>query len=244
MTKRAILAATAILVSSFNPVLVTPAFAVASPITDPQEFCEDQLKPNDPNSEFQTESVDVVEGDWVTVNTELGDPIGDPYGVGTPTATGIQYNGTYIRHGGSPNVWGEGSANLVYPQTGQMYETLLDQERSVTFGCHVWKYVGNENDILVEPPGLQTTGNTVTQEQQIPGDPQEVVTDDDFIVYGETVVALICISPNNTTKSKPGTWTAKHGFTGSCTEASTLAGGDIPSNNAPTSDDGIVYFPH
>ena len=61
MKYRAFLAATAIVVSSFNTVMVTPAFAV-EPTVDPQQFCEDQLKPNDPNSEFQTEPVGLIEG--------------------------------------------------------------------------------------------------------------------------------------------------------------------------------------
>jgi hypothetical protein len=45
---------------------------------------------------------------------------------------------------------------------------------------------------------------------------------------------LICISPNNVTKSKPGTWTGKNGFNAAnCPAASIVAGGTVPSDNAP-----------
>jgi hypothetical protein len=244
MKKRALLAATAMLIASFNPLLVTPALA-NPPIQDttgltPQEICDNQLKP-DYNSDFQTEPQNVSVGDWVTVGDPvLGDPIGDPYGVGTPTPSDNVFDGTYIRHGGSPNVWGGASSTLTYPQTGQLYETTLNQERTTTFDCFVWKIVGH--DTLVDPAGLQSTGNTSVEEQAIAGPNQEVITDDDFIVYGEATDVLICISPNNVTKGKPGTWTRMHGFTGSCTDASNIAGTTfIPSHNNPTTDAGINH---
>lgn len=244
--KRALLAATAMIASSFSPVLTTPAFAAKPPINDttgltPQEVCDAQLTPNE-HSDFETYPINQVPGSWVTVNTNYGDPVGEPYGVGIPTAFGIVFDGTYIRHGGSPNVWGGGTADsLVYPQTGQMYETTLDQERTTTFDCYVYKIVGH--DTLVDPAGLQSTGNSAVETQTINGDDQEVVTEDDFIADGGTpVTVLICISPNNTTKGKPGTWKLMHGFTGSCTDASNAAGTDfIPSGNNPTTDDGVVY---
>jgi hypothetical protein len=237
------LAATAMLVTSFNPILITPAFA-NPPINDttgltPQEICDNQLKPNY-NSDFQTEPQNESEGAWVTVSTEQGDAVGNPYGVGTPTPSDNVFNGTYIRHGGSPNVWGGASSTLTYPQTGQLYETLLNQERTTTFDCRVWKIVGSGSEI--DPAGLQSTGNTSVEEQQIAGPNVEVVTDDDFIVYGETTDVLICISPNNSTKGKPGTWTRMHGFTLSCTDASIAAGTSfIPSHNNPTTDAGISH---
>lgn len=244
--KRALLAATAIITSSFSPLMTTPAFA-NPPINDttgltPQQVCDDQLKP-DYNSDFQTMPINVVYGDW----TNIGDPVpttpdGDPSGYGTPTASGITYNGTYYRNGGSPNVWGGGSATLTYPQTQQMYNSTQDQTRTDTFDCYVWKIVGH--DTLVDPAGLQSTGNTTVETQTVPGPDVNVITNVPFVVYGETVISLICISPNSGTKSKPGTWDAMHGFTGSCTTASTLAGGTIPSGNAPTDDTGITYFPN
>jgi hypothetical protein len=236
--KRALLAATALLVASFNPVLVTPAFAVP-PVIDttglsPQEICDNLLTPNDPNSLFLTFPGNVSVGDWVTVSTELGDPVGDPYGVGTPVASDIILSDSFFRNGGSPNVWAESQATLTYPQTGQLFETLLNQERTTTFDCVVQK---TNPAGTIEPDGLQSEGNQAVEEQQIAGDNQEVITDDPFVVEGATAFVLICISPNNVTKGKPGTWTQKHGFTGSCTDASTAAGTSfIPSGNAPIID--------
>jgi hypothetical protein len=94
----------------------------------------------------------------------------------------------------------------------------------------------------VEPPGLQTTGNMIVNHQTIDVGTDYVITDDPFVVYGQTVDVLICISPNSSTKSKPGTWKLMHGFTGSCTTASTAAGTSfIPSHNNPTTDDGISF---
>jgi len=238
MSKRAILAATAILVGSFNPVLMTPAMATKPPINDttgltPQEVCDLQLSP-DENSEFQTEPVGLISGDWVVVDTVIGDPIGAPYGVGTPTYSNVFLSNSYFRNGKSPNVWAMAAATATYPNTGRMHETEVVEERTDTFGCHVWKFVGPNDQNLVEPPGLQSTGNSAVDEQSSPGDPVEVVTSDDFIEQDVAVRALICISPNNVTKGKPGTWTGKNGFNAAnCPAASIAAGGTVPSGNAP-----------
>ena len=244
--KRALLAATAVLTSSFVPFLTTPAFANA-PITytsglTPQQICDNQLKPNY-NSDFQTVPQNVSYGEWTPVGAPVAtDPAGDPSGYGTPTPGGITYNGTYYRNGGSPNVWGGGSSTLTYPQTQQLFHFEQDVTRTDTFDCYVWKIVGHDN--VVDPAGLQSTGNTTTETDTIPAPDAIVITNVPYVVYGATVISLICISPNNTTKSKPGTWTQMHGFTGSCTNASTLAGGTIPSNNAPTTDSGTTFNPN
>lgn len=260
MKYRAFLSAAALIGTSLSPILTTAARAdegddiVLTPITNaedqtPQQVCDDVLRPA-AASGFQTEPVSVSDGGWVNAGAaypDLTNPQGPASGYGTPTASGLAYNGTYYRNGGSPNVWGGANSTLTYPQTQQMFEFLQDQTDTISFGCHVWKYVGENSPNgpnLVEPPGLQTTGNVTTNHQTIDLGPQNYITDDDFIVSGGTVISLICISPNNTTKSKPGTWTAKHGFTGSCTTASNMAGGSIPSGNAPTSDADITYFPH
>nr|MBA2726244.1 hypothetical protein [Actinomycetota bacterium] len=70
-----------------------------------------------------------------------------------------------------------------------------------------------------------------------------VVDSTPFTVVGEVVVnTLICISPNSSTKGKPGSWVQKHGFTGSCNDASTAAGlGFIPSSNNPTTDPDTTF---
>jgi len=239
MKTRAFLAATAMLVTSFNPILITPAFAQAA-VTDPQQFCEDQLKPNDPSSEFQTEPVGLIDSGWGDDGPAYPTtPAGEPEGYGTPTGGVLTFNGTYIRHGGSPNVWGGATTDLVYPQTRQLFHFAVDQTQTLTFGCHVWKETPGG---LVEPPGLQTVGNVITNHQTVDAPDDYVITDDDFIVPGVTVQVLICISPNNTTKSKPGTWRQMHGFTGSCTTASNIAGTSfIPSANNPTTDPDISF---
>ena len=217
----------------------TPAMAAKPPIADtsgmtPQEVCDAQLTP-DENSDFVTHPENENSGEWATVDTEYGDPVGDAYGVGTPSYSGFVFDGSYFRNGGSPNVWGGATATTTYPQTGQMYETTIIQQRTTTFDCVVSKVVGSGSTI--EPAGLQSVGNSTLEEQEIQGDDQEVVTEDDFVIEGETVNTLICISPNNATKGKPGTWTQKHGFTGSCSAASIAAGNTfIPSNNAPIVD--------
>jgi hypothetical protein len=233
MNKRAILAATAMLVTSFQPVVITPAFADV--VVDPQQFCEDQLKPNDPNSEFQTDPVDVVAGDWTDDGAPVRDEdVGDPVPTGTPVASSVIVDGSYFRNGGSPNVWAMAHATLTYPNSTQEYTTLQHQTLTTTFGCHVWKYVGPDDHNLVEPPGLQTTGNSVTDERDIAGPNGFDTNAGPITIYDQLVHALICISPNNVTKGKPGTWTGKNGFlAANCPAASIAAGGTVPSDNAP-----------
>ena len=146
------------------------------------------------------------------------------------------------RGGFRANVWGSAIANLtVYPQTGQLFNFSTDQTKTTTFGCAVWKDPGgpDHGPDRIYPPGLQTTGNTTAEHRtHVPAGTAEVVTEDDFTAPGSYAVnTLICISPNNNSKGKPGTWTAKHGFTGSCTAASEAAGtAFIPSNNNPLAD--------
>jgi hypothetical protein len=236
MKFRSFQAATAVTAVCISSILAAPGYALPA-IQDtsglsPQEVCELVLKPNDPNSQFVTFAENESVGDWVTVGSEVGDSIGDPYGVGTPTYSNIFLDGSFFRNGGSPNVWGGATATQTYPQTGQLFETLLNQERATTFDCVVQK---TNPAGTIEPEGLQSTGNSSLETQQVQGENQEVITQDDFIVEGETVYALVCISPNNSTKGKPGTWTGKNGFNAAnCPAASAAAGTSfIPSGNAP-----------
>ncbi|MGH6786860.1 MAG: hypothetical protein ACREBO_08515 [Novosphingobium sp.] len=246
-----LIAALAMCATSLSPVISTAAYAdddgFITSVNDttgatPQEICDDLLRPNNPNSDFQTEPVSISYGSWVDdgpAAPDLDNPLNAASGYGTPTYSSvISSQGGFFRNGGSPNVWGAATATTTYPQTQQMFSFYVDQTRTVTFGCRVWKYTGPDGDHLVQPPGLQTTNNTGVEHQEdvYVGD-QNVITDDDFVITGATVNTLICISPNNATKSKPGTWTQKHGFKGSCTAASTAAGTTfIPSNNAPIVD--------
>ena len=233
MKKRAFLAATAVLVTSFQPMIITPAMADA--VDDAQKYCEDQLKPNDPNSEFQTEPVGLVEGDWTDVGAPVRDEdVGDPVPTGTPVASNVFLSDSYFRNGGSPNVWARAQATLTYPNSTQEYTTLQHQTLTTTFGCHVWKFVGPDDHTLVEPPGLQTLGNVITDERDVPGPNGFDTNNGPITLYDQIVNALICISPNNVTKGKPGTWTGKNGFNAAnCPTASATAGGTVPSGNAP-----------
>jgi hypothetical protein len=206
----------------------------------PQDVCDEQLRPNNPNSDFMTVAINVSVGMWTNDGAAYADTSGDPIseeGYGTPTHSNIYLTSGFYRNGGSPNVWGGATATATYPQTRALYPFLQDQTRTTTFDCKVWKDPGGPEhgpDEIV-PPGLQSYGNSAIEEREVPAGNDYVITEDDFIVEGETVYALICISPNNATKGKPGTWTGKHGFNAAnCPAASAAAGTNfIPSGNAP-----------
>jgi hypothetical protein len=239
--KKQIIMALALCGTTLSPIFATAAYAdPPTPINDtsgektPDEVCQDVLRPNDPNSEFQTTAINVGDPAWSNVGSpEQGDAAGDPEPWGDPKYENIYLTNGFFRNGGSPNVWGGATATAIYPQTRQLFHFTQDQERTVSFDCQVWKVVGNGDSIY--PPGLQSSGNSTLETRTVDADDAYVITDDDFPVYGETVYALVCISPNNTTKGKPGTWTGKNGFNAAnCPAASTAAGTNfIPSGNAP-----------
>jgi hypothetical protein len=231
---------------SLTPIATTAAWAddgdgiTLTPLTengdiDPQTVCDDVLRPA-AQSGFQTQPVN-VSGQGIFTNTgapyfdpdpETG-PAGDPSGYGTPTASNVILSNSYFRNGGSPNVWALAQATLTYPQTQQAWNLLQDQTETISFGCYVFKVVpGNGN--IIAPPGLQTTGNEVIDTRTISAGIGNKITSDPFVITGDTVVALICISPG----TKGGKWTGKNGFPSSqCAAASTAAGGTIPSGNIP-----------
>ena len=197
----------------------------------PQEVCDLQLNPS-ANSGFITYPGTVAEGVWTNEGPlEIGDAIGEVEPTGTPTYSNVFLSNSYFRHGGSPNVWAMAQATITYPGSRQLHETSQPVVRTDTFDCIVEKTVGNGDEKF--PPGLQSIGNTTTEHDTVPGQ-QYVQSNDPFVIEGATVTALICISPNNVTKGKPGTWTGKHGFAASgCPAASIAAGGTVPSGNAP-----------
>jgi hypothetical protein len=229
---------------------ITPAFADISPIQGatgtPQEVCEALLRPAEPSA-FTTLAINVVPGTWQNVGDpeDLG-PFGDVEGVGLPTPGPIVFDITRsYRNGGSPNVWGVGTSTLTYLDgSRQKHHFAQDQENETSFDCQVTKDPGGPeagpDEIM--PPGLQTTGNTTIATRVYNYD-DWVYDSDPYVIPGEHEVStLICISPNNVTKGKPGTWTRKHGFTGSCTDASNYAGTSfIPSHNNPTTDADTKY---
>lgn len=240
MNLRALISAAALISTSFTPILITPAWAddgdntVLNPVnvTDltPQEICDEALRPA-AASGFQTEPTVTGDTGWVNDGDPVrGDNVGDPVPTGTPTSSFVILDGGYFRNGGSPNVWGHGTATLTYPNSTQEYTTTQHQTDTVTVDCRVWKYVG-ANDTLVQPPGLQTTGNTSVSSQDIPGADGFDTNNGPLTFTGQEVYALICISPGK----KGGVWTGKNGFdANNCKAASTAAGENfIPSGNIP-----------
>jgi hypothetical protein len=246
MTKRALLAATAVTSVLASSLISTPAMANQSPYTveqsaafaDPQAVCEDQLNPNE-HSGYQTEAINF------STNTVNGPDVvdDDPYqqvGTGTPTFTGISFGTHFHRNGGSPNIWVDGTAEQeIWPTSDLYYHTHHTETTITTFDCDAYKIVPGTGE-RIDPNGLSSQGN------QMATDVQENVPGPDYIDHNggpytdpETGIALdnilICISPNNTTKSKPGTWTGKHGYlSADCPYAAAHVDSNwVPSGNAP-----------
>lgn len=244
--KRALLAATALISMSLTSTISTPAFAddgddvVLNPVSldnpdgpplTPQEVCDEALRPA-AASGFLTEPTSSSDSDWVNDGAPIrGDNVGDAVPTGTPTSSFVFLDGGYFRNGGSPNVWGHGVATLTYPNSTQEYEQFQNQTETVTVSCRVWKYVGRDNNILVQPGGLQTTGNVSVGHQRIQIDDGFDYNNGPITLSGQEVYALICISPGK----KGGTWTGKNGFNAANCPAASLAAGQnfIPSGNIP-----------
>ena len=134
--KRALLAATAILSTTFTPI-ATPAFAdVPQDVQDQLDaYCEALVPPNDDNPPFVVTAINVVEG----VTTPGGD-------------TTIELiAGTEHRHGGSPNIFSD--AHIVTSGGSTMY----------TFDCQTFNpQAGSEQGAY--PAGLQFPGQSTSVE--------------------------------------------------------------------------------
>src|SRR4051812_5663179 len=131
--KTKFLAATALVISSFSPALTTPAVA-ATPeaLAALQTACEDALRPNDPNSDYQTEPTSVAEqtgAEFISNSQVLSST---PGGV-LLSQTSVYNANSQHRHGGSPNIFGGFTITSVY--TGGSSETLntYSQTTSYTF---------------------------------------------------------------------------------------------------------------
>jgi hypothetical protein len=235
--------------------LVTPAYAAnAVPIQDtsgqyqtPQQLCDAVLRPAAPSG-FVTEPVNISDSGLVNDGAAYqGSAIGDPYGVGATRYENFFLTEGFYRNGGSPNVWGGGRVDKIWADTAQMFNMLQNKKRTLTFGCKVTKDPADgPNDPNtglprgpdeIMPPGLQTTGNSMVEiVTGAPADPptKEFLLGQEFREPGIVAYGLICISPNNVTRGKPGTWTGKHGFLAeNCQAASDAANQWIPSGNAP-----------
>src|ERR1044072_1124641 len=230
--KTRVLAATALVISSFSPVLVTPASAVTPEAqADLQTACEDLLRPNDPNSEYQTEPTGVTEVTGAEFLSNSQVLSSTPGGVLLSQPSVYNANPQH-RHGGSPNIFGGFTVTSVY--TGGSSETLntYSATTTYTYGCRVWKTVGTDNDHVVQPPGPQYDYGETLDETLVTRTETVTVNNPNTtaITAGDGV---ICISPTK----NPGTWRNQNGYTGICSTAlfNSLAGipEPIPSNSLP-----------
>jgi hypothetical protein len=206
----------------------------------PQEVCEAALRPNDPNSEFLTEPMNEIDNVVLETHNVVDAEFYDQVGTGTPSYDDYSdFDSSYHRNGGSPNVWtGATASTILYPSSDLLYHTTDVQTLGSTFDCKVWKDPGgpDHGPDEIDPNGLQSYGNsTVTGTNEIPG---ADYTDHNGGPFSEGTSyydanVLICISPDSTTKGKPGDWRNMHGFGGSCSAANTAAGGTVPSGNDP-----------
>lgn len=232
-----LLSATALLISSFSPAVITPAFAITPQAqADLQAFCEAALRPNDPNSQFQTEPTGVTEvtgAEFISNSQVLNST---PGGV-LLSQTSVYNNGSEHRHGGSPNIFGAFTVTSTY--TGGSSETLntYSQTTTYTFGCRVWKIVpgnGNEN----EPNGLQIPYGLTVDETLVTRTDTVTVNNPNTtqVTAGDGV---ICISPStNGSRGNPGAWRNQNGYGGTCSTALFYSldgiGEPIPSNSLPS----------
>ena len=234
--KRALLAATAILFSSV--VSITPAQAVPGigpPATDGltmQQVCDLQLRPNDP-ADFSTWPKNIGTPTLISSTTVRDATHFDQTPVGDPTYSGFSGHRNPFRNGGSPNVWAQADANSAHYASSLLhYHTTITDTFATTFDCEVQKTVGNGN--LVDPRGLESSNNSVLSTQTRAG-PDVTEVGGPMTIAGSFIAQiLICISPNNTTKGKPGDWRGMHEFpTANCPQASLDAQDWVPSENAP-----------
>ena len=231
--KTKLLVATALVATSLSPAFVTPAFAITPEAqADLQDYCTDALQPNDPNSEFQTEPVGVTESVGAEFLQSSQVISSTPGGVLISQSTVFDGNGSRHRHGGSPNIFGGFTTTSVY--TGGSSETLntYAQTTTYTFGCRVFKTVGNGNEI--EPDGLQIPYGVQIQDTQVTRT-DTVTVNNPNVTQVTNDDRVICISPTK----NPGTWRNQNGYTGECSTALfySLAGipEPIPSNSLPAS---------
>jgi hypothetical protein len=244
--KTKLLCATALVLSSFTPAMMTPAFALPSQIVQDaaQQVCTDSLKPNE-RSGFKSTAVFVNE---LENTVDIGSPHSfyDYVGIGEPIYEG-GYPGSVLtahRNGKSPNLH-----NWTTPETvrwlDSSYKGIQDTQTTTTyyFDCVVSKKPGGRDDEIF-PPGLQ--GQSLIDANIVNG--SRIV---EFASGGGAlgplptngsapqVEMVVCISPNGGTKGRPGEWRVMNGASGSAADCATrsneLGGADLPNENAPTS---------
>jgi hypothetical protein len=159
------------------------------------------------------------------------------------------------RNGGSPNLfaWGLSASSM---STDSSYDFLQKWKRTdtYTFGCYVYKIIQNGAHAgkYNAPAGLQVPSNNPNRAALTETDTTRW-TDSTYSrassgggpVPSSTQVPaemVVCISPNSTTKGKPGTWRVQNSANISAdrcnSESNRLvdAGYNVPSSNAPTTN--------
>ena len=233
--KTRLLTATALVISSFSPALITPAFAITPEAqAELQAFCDDALKPNDPNSDFQTEPKGVTEVAGAEFLQSSVVQSSTPGGVLVSRSSVYNANSQH-RHGGSPNIFGGFTVTSVYTGGSSVTLDTYAQTTTYTFGCRVWKEVGNGN--IIEPNGLQIDYGQTADETLVTRSQTVTVNNANTTVVG-TGDGVICNSPSAPDKKgNPGAWRNQNGYTGECSTALfySLAGrpDPIPSNSLP-----------
>jgi hypothetical protein len=228
--KMKFLAATALVVASFSPALITPAFAITPQAqADLQAFCENALRPNDPNSDFQTEPTGVTEATGAEFLQGSVVISSTPGGV-LLSQTSVYNNGSQHRHGGSPNIFGSFTVTSTYTGGSTTSLNTYAQTTTYTFGCRVWKEP--QPGHVIEPAGLQIPYG-LTLDETLVTRTEEVTVNNQNTTSVTTGDGVICISPNK----NPGVWRNQNGYTGTCSTTLfySLAGipDPIPSNSLP-----------
>ena len=228
--KTKLLAATAVIFASLSPVFSSPALAITPEAqADLQTACEDLLRPNDPNSEFQTEPKGVTESTGAEFLQSSSVISSTPGGV-LLSQTSVYNNGSEHRHGGSPNIFGSFTVTSTYTGGSTTSLNTYAQTTTYTFGCRVWKEP--QPGHVIEPGGLQIEYGQTLDETLVTRTEQVTVSNPNTtqVTTGDGV---ICISPTR----NPGTWRTQNGYTGTCSTAlfNSLAGipEPIPSNSLP-----------
>ena len=234
--KTRFLTATALVISSLSPVMITPAAAITPEAQAAlQTWCEDILNPNDPNSEFMTEPTGVTEvagAEFLQSSVVQSSTPG-----GELVSQSSVYNaGSQHRHGGSPNIFGAFTVTSVYTGGSSVTLDTYAQTTTYTFGCRVWKVI-ESNGNVIEPNGLQTPYGQIVDETLVTRS-ETVTVNNPNTTEVTTGDGVICISPTTVDKKgNPGAWRNKDSYTGECSTALfySLAGipDPIPSNSLP-----------
>ena len=170
MNKRAMLAATAILVGSFNPVLATQAWAATTlidPVPGPTGPSTDTLDAMQAVCDTKAAAHDTANGDiWtgevvqgavslVSGPTEVGthtyaaNGVGEQTAAGTFTAGSVSILGDPYRNGGSVNMFGvQQSTGGHYSASSYDFRNDFETKYSYAFSCDIYKAVHHDATVV------------------------------------------------------------------------------------------------